>query len=308
MARSNVAPHGTSLSDHGPFHPGEIEAQRLAGGGAAGGGIGDFMTLRHRTFFGSLPFVAVASMDAEGPVATLLAGMPGFVSVPDAHTLRIQADLDGSDPTHRALVATAQVGLLGIELATRRRNRVNGVIRVADQHGFEVAVRQSFGNCRKYIHVRDVQPGMAAHEPAEVIDALDPDAREAIRRADTFFVASAARTDEPRGGVDISHRGGPAGFVRVHQDTLTIPDYSGNRYFNTLGNLVSDARAALLFVDFERGDLLHLQGTTEIVWHGPEVQEWIGAERLWRLHVRRAWRRRQALPLRWTPPAARRAP
>jgi hypothetical protein len=47
---------------------------------------------------------------------------------------------------------------------------------------------------------------------------------------------------------------------------LTIPDFRGNRFFNTLGNLVSDPRAALLFVDFETGDLLHLQGRVEIDW------------------------------------------
>lgn len=72
--------------------------------------------------------------------------------------------------------------------------------------------------------------------------------------------------------MDVSHRGGPPGFVRLEGQTLTIPDYNGNRYFNTLGNLVSNPRAALLFVDFERGDVLHLQGTTEIVWDGPELR------------------------------------
>jgi len=83
---------------------------------------------------------------------------------------------------------------------------------------------------------------------------------------------------------------------------LTIPDYRGNRYFNTLGNLVSDPRAALVVVDFARGDLLQLQGRAEIQWHGPEVSALDGAERLWRVRVERGWRRRAALPLRWTLP------
>ncbi|HEY6179815.1 MAG TPA: pyridoxamine 5'-phosphate oxidase family protein, partial [Kofleriaceae bacterium] len=134
---------------------------------------------------------------------------------------------------------------------------------------------------------------------AEPFDGLDDEAAAAIARADTFFVATAARTGEPTGGVDISHRGGPPGFVRVVGDTLTIPDYPGNRYFNTLGNLVSEPRAALVFVDFARGDLLHVQGPTEIDWHGPDVHTLDGAERLWRVHVERGWRRRSALPLRW---------
>ena len=84
--------------------------------------------------------------------------------------------------------------------------------------------------------------------------------------------ATAARTDEPTGGVDVSHRGGPPGFVRVDGDVLTIPDFSGNRYFNTLGNLLGSPRAAVLFLDFAHGDLLHLQGTTEIRWDGSDVR------------------------------------
>jgi len=80
---------------------------------------------------------------------------------------------------------------------------------------------------------------------------------------------------------------------------LTIPDYRGNRYFNTLGNLVSQPRAALVFVDFARGDLLQLQGTTEILWDGPEVRTLDGAERLWRFRVEQGWRRRGGLALRW---------
>ncbi len=123
---------------------------------------------------------------------------------------------------------------------------------------------------------------------------------QAISRADTFFIASAARTGEPEGGVDISHRGGRPGFIRIEGDTLSIPDFRGNRYFNTLGNLVSNPRAALLFVDFQRGDLLHLRGTTEIVWDGPEVRAFTGAERLWRFHADRGWRKRGALSLRWS--------
>jgi hypothetical protein len=98
----------------------------------------------------------------------------------------------------------------------------------------------------------------------------------------------------------VSHRGGPRGFVRLEGQTLTIPDYRGNRYFNTLGNLVSNPRAALLFVDFEEGDLVPLRGTTEIVRDGPELRSFLAAERLWRFSVDRARRKRVALPLRWT--------
>jgi predicted pyridoxine 5'-phosphate oxidase superfamily flavin-nucleotide-binding protein len=283
-----------------PFHPGELEAQARAGGGAQGGAIRPRMPDQHRAFFEALPFVVVASTRDGWPVATIWSGEPGFISAPDPQTLQISAALDPTDPASAAFTGGASFGLLGIDLATRRRNRANGVIASAGPHSLGVAIGQSFGNCPQYIHPRNVQrvtPGTAATEP---LARLDREAAAMISGADTLFVATSARTGEPTGGVDVSHRGGPPGFVRIDGDVLTIPDFPGNHYFNTLGNLVSEPRAALVFVDFARGDLLHVQGTTEIVWTGPEVRALPGAERLWRVHVAHGWRRRGALALRWT--------
>jgi hypothetical protein len=135
------------------------------------------------------------------------------------------------------------------------------VIATATERALVVAVRESFGNCPQYIHIRDLEVVPATPPPTEVMNGLDQSSREAIEAADTFFVA----TSGGAAGVDISHRGGRPGFVRLSGDTLTIPDFSGNRYFNTLGNMVLDARAALLFADFASGDVLHVQGHTDIV-------------------------------------------
>ncbi len=291
-----------------PWHRGELEAQTRAGGGSAGGAIRDWMPDQHREFFAQLPFVVVATIDRESdtlgagragrPVTTLWTGAPGFVTSPDPQTLALAVTLDPDDPASRAFVPGAPFALLGIELPTRRRNRANGTIRSVAPDGLTVSIHQSFGNCPKYIQPRDLHAAPVSAAATVALDRLDADASQAIRSADTFFVASAARTDEPTGGVDVSHRGGHMGFVRVAGNTLTIPDYRGNRYFNTLGNLVSSPAAALIFVDFARGDLLHLQGTTEIEWDGPAVAALPGAERLWRFHVERAWRRRGALGLR----------
>ena len=79
----------------------------------------------------------------------------------------------------------------------------------------------------------------------------------------------------------MSHRGGKPGFVGVTGDTLAIPDFRGNRFYNTLGNLLGDPRAGLLFIDFASGDILQLQGRVTIDWH-PEGSGPAGAERLWR--------------------------
>ncbi len=279
------------------FHVGERAAQARAGVAPRSAAIRDWMPEQHRSFFAALPFVLAASTDAAGwPVATVLAGPPGFIASPDPRTLRIAAVPDHDDPAAAWFRPGAPIGLLGIDLATRRRNRANGVIAAATESALVVAVKQSFGNCPQYIHIRDLHAAPAGAGSVERLDRLDPAARAAIETTDTLFVATTGGAE----GVDISHRGGRPGFVRVDGDTLTIPDFSGNRYFNTLGNLLLDPRAALLIADFSGGDVLHVQGRTEIVWDVPVEERLAGAERLWRLHVTRAWRRRGALPLHWS--------
>ena len=288
-----------------PFHAGEQEAQVRAGVRLTGAPIRDWMTDQHRLFFAGLPFLLAATAGGEGwPVATVLAGSMGFVSSPDPRTLRIDVRLDVDDPASASFHPGATVGLLGIDLGTRRRNRANGTLLAADESGLTVGVRQSFGNCPQYIQARHVVPAprgaSAARAAAERLGSLDEEARGLVASADTFFVAtsSGGRGGEAD-GMDVSHRGGRPGFVRVDGDVLTIPDFRGNRYFNTLGNLLLDPRAALLFLDFDTGNLLHLQGRAEIVWDGEEVRGFAGAERLWRVRVDAAWRRCGGLPLRW---------
>jgi predicted pyridoxine 5'-phosphate oxidase superfamily flavin-nucleotide-binding protein len=291
--------------DGSPFNPDELTAQALAGGGPGGSGIRDFMPEQHRHFFAQLPYLFVGANDAAGwPLATLLTGHPGFVQSPDPTTLHIAALPDTGDPVSKVLAPDRDIGILGIDFSTRRRNRANGRIQRVGAGGITVAVNQSFGNCPQYIQRRIV--GSSRVEPAEGIsistdsfDHLNEAAQTAIGRADTFFVASRSRVGNGAAyGADISHRGGRPGFVCVDGDVLTIPDFRGNRYFNTLGNLIVEPRASLLFVDFETGDLLQLQGRAEVDWKATAAID--GAERLWRFHVARGWRRKSASPLRWS--------
>jgi predicted pyridoxine 5'-phosphate oxidase superfamily flavin-nucleotide-binding protein len=280
-----------------PFHVGEHAAQARAGVVPRIAAIRECMPEQHRAFFAALPFVLAGTVDADGwPLATILTGPPGFVASPDPQTLRIAAMPDHNDPAGQWFKPGAPIGLLGIDLATRRRNRANGTIAITTNTDLVVAVEQSFGNCPQYIHIRNARAVCANAAPPELMHLLDPAAHAAIADTDTLFVATSGGT----AGVDMSHRGGKPGFVRVNGDTLTIPDFAGNRYFNTLGNMLVDPRAALLIPDFVTGDILHVQGWTEIVWAVPEEEHLAGAERMWRLRVTRAWRRRAALPLRWT--------
>lgn len=292
-----------------PWHAGEQRLQALHGVADHMGQIGrkvvrPFMPDQHREFFAQLPFMIAGAVDAHGaPWATLLEGAPGFVSSPDVTTLDVRALPAAGDPVRDAIAPGEAIGLLGIELHTRRRNRANGRIARHDADGFVVTVEQSFGNCPRYIQTRDWSfAGTPGQGGSAVEDApgLDAAARATIVAADTCFVASYADDGGPSGrAVDVSHRGGRAGFVRVDGDVLTIPDFAGNLFFNTLGNLLVNPRAGLLFVDFERGDLLQLSGRTEIVFDGPELTAFDGAERLWRFTIERAIRRPSALALRW---------
>jgi predicted pyridoxine 5'-phosphate oxidase superfamily flavin-nucleotide-binding protein len=285
-----------------PFHPDELDAQARAGKGSSGAGIRAFMPDQHREFFALLPYLFLATTDTEGwPLATMLTGAPGFVHAPDPVTLRVEALPAAQDPAADRLAAGQEVGILGLDLATRRRNRANGAIAARDAAGGTLAVRQSFGNCAKYIQRRAVAPSPTAPGTVEQLTGLDAAARALIGEADTLFVASRSRPQAgAAGGIDISHRGGRPGFVRLDGDALVVPDFTGNRYFNTLGNLLGEPRAALLLVDFATGDLLQLQGRVTIDWdaHAPELVA--GAERQWRFEVVRGWRRRAAVPLRWS--------
>ncbi|HLI14183.1 MAG TPA: pyridoxamine 5'-phosphate oxidase family protein [Alphaproteobacteria bacterium] len=283
-----------------PFHADELAAQALAGAGASGGGIRSFMPDQHRSFFALLPYLFIGAIDDEGwPIATALTGAPGFVHSPDPVTLRIEALPDRSDPAAAGFTLGREIGVLGIDFGTRRRNRANGRIAALDAAGLTVAVRQSFGNCPQYIQRRDMQPASAMPSDAESFAAFDDETRRLIAKADTLLVASKARPESgAAGGADISHRGGRPGFAHLDGDALVIPDFRGNRYFNTLGNLLGEPRGSLLFIDFARGDLLQLQGTVEIDWSGEAARRIEGAERLWRFRLARGWRRRGAFPLR----------
>lgn len=297
------------------FHPGELGLQARGGSREHLAGIGprvirSFMPDQHRDFFAELPFLLAATLDAQGqPWASVLAGPPGFIRSPDPERLRVGALPIAGDPLG-ALRAGQAIGLLGIQPHTRRRNRMNGRVLAVDPQGFAVQVGQSYGNCPKYIRPREARfaAGREVATAARVTGGLDGGLRARIAAADTFFIASAhpEASDDgapPAFGIDVSHRGGPPGFVRVAGDTLVVPDFVGNAFFNTLGNLQLDPRCGLLFLDFERGDLLHLAARATVEWDGPAVAATEGAQRLLRLEVIEARLRERALPLDWTAPA-----
>lgn len=265
--------------------------------------VRDFMPDQHRDFYAQLPFIVLGSVDQAGDAwATFVEGQPGFMSSPSPVVLDIAAHRDPSDPASEGLAEGLPIGLLGIEMHTRRRNRMNGFVPTIDG-GFRVDVDQSFGNCPRYIQLRDFsferQPGTLFQGAVEQLPALDDQARTIIEEADAFFVASYVDREDRR-QVDVSHRGGNAGFVRIGGDgVLTIPDFDGNLFFATLGNILLNGKAGLLFVDFNTGDMVQMTGTAEVIFDSPEIAAFQGAERFWTFKPTRIVRRRNALALRW---------
>ena len=291
--------------DRSPWHVGEIKLQEHVGVAERMEAFGRRVIRRempdqHRQFYQQLPFMLYGAVDANGdPWASVLEGPPGFAHSPQPGVLHFDSLPGADDPAQVA--QGAALGFLGIELHSRRRNRLNGHVGKLTANGFDVTVDQSFGNCPQYIQLRQFQSvplADPAQRIAEHLDSLDDAARAMIAAADTFFVASYVDIDGER-AVDVSHRGGQAGFVQIQGNRLTIPDFAGNLHFNTLGNLLVNPRAGLLFIDFGSGDLLHLTGRTEIILEGPQVEAFQGAERMWTFEVERVVRRPAALALRW---------
>jgi len=266
-----------------------------------------FMPQQHRDFYETLPMFFVGSEDAAGDMwASVLYGAPGFIQSPTRTTLNIQADFAQADPLSNALTPNKHVALLGIELPTRRRNRANG--RIARNKSGQIAfeLEQSFGNCPKYIQPRFIFDSKAKVDPVEQsFTAFDTQIAEMVQSLDTFFIASrsvgkTATNTEADGGFDISHRGGPAGFVQViNESTLVFPDFAGNNFFNTFGNIALDPQVGLLFVDFANGHHIYLTGTAEVFWRQDGPLSFEGVEREVRFTLKLGKLVKNISPYRW---------
>ncbi|WP_323766748.1 pyridoxamine 5'-phosphate oxidase family protein [Antarctobacter sp.] len=288
-----------------PFHAGERAAQDRAGIGNvaewAGGFIRDHLPEQHRAFHTSLPFMVVSGGDTEGRTwITVVEGPDGYAISPDPRRVQLNTQLGADDPLAAAFNTGTDIGVLGIELATRRRNRFSGHVKAAGA-GYAIDIRQTFGNCPQYIHERawtrvETTPGTAKHS-----DALTEDQVARIGVADTMFIGSGHQGEKgaASNGYDASHRGGAPGFVHVADAThLQIPDYAGNNFFNTIGNLISDPHIGLLFIDFETGGLLHISGRATVDWD-PKGSHDHDAWRMINVEIDAVIDRPAAVSLRW---------
>jgi len=240
---------------------------------------------------------------------SIVTGEPGFLWAADDNTVQIDAIARRGDPLIGLVDEGQHVGFLAIDLATRRRMRVNGRVRWTDDGDFQIAADQVYSNCSKYIQAREwsaaAEAGESTHGRTTV--ALEDDQVSLIGNADTFFIASIHAEQ----GADCSHRGGAPGFVRgINAQTLLFADYAGNNMFNTLGNLIEDPRCGLLFIDFDTGRTLQLTGRAFVKQAEESARTASGSEtrsdsepgegRTVEFRIDRVIQLPEPIPLRWT--------
>lgn len=203
---------------------------------------------------------------------------------------------------------------LSIDLATRDRVKLMGrlaagVIDPVPELGEGVGgvrllmeVQESLGNCPKYLNKKAIRP----HVPSPSIRAedatlpLSPAALDLLGRADLFFLSSFDGRS-----MDTNHRGGPPGFVRVVSNnddddgvSIVYPEYSGNRLYNTLGNVHERPLVGLCVPDFATGDVLHLTGSARILVGADAARLLPRTKLAVRIRVAAARLVRDALPFR----------
>jgi predicted pyridoxine 5'-phosphate oxidase superfamily flavin-nucleotide-binding protein len=257
--------------------------------------IADAVVAGARLFLHAQRMLVVASRDARGSLwASILFGRGGFAAADDGgQSVTIDRTMlfeDETDVLRPNLNVKEPLGLLAIDLATRRRLRINGRVVSLTHEQIVVRVEESYPNCPKYIQRRRLR-SMTRRDKATIPplrEGQSPDAAflAAVKKADTLFVASG----HPSRGLDASHRGGLPGFIRILAPGLfRIPDYAGNSIFNTLGNLSVDRRCGLTFPDFEAGRIFQSTGEAALHLNAPRNDDSADTGRYWDFQVQH-WR------------------
>jgi len=232
-------------------------------------------------FIEKQPMVIVSSRSACGEVwVSVLFGQPGFARIiqPGTMVIDLEAILStNKDVFYENILEDPELGSLFIDLSSKKRFRVNGQ---ASQVGrsLQIDIREAYPNCPKYIQQRVITALPFANSIADIArgSTLTNVEKNWIVNADTFFVGSSSST----GRLDASHRGGNPGFIEIlNDDTLKIPDYKGNSFYNTLGNIYDNPNTGLLLIDFEGGQTLQLNGEARVMFD--QQKYWIFKTKQW---------------------------
>ncbi|WP_341527610.1 pyridoxamine 5'-phosphate oxidase family protein [Nostoc sp. UHCC 0302] len=286
------------------FHTGEIAVQTQVGvkeeAQSLSSVISNIIKPSAEEFLSNQQFAIASTIDANGNIwASLLTGHRGFIRVLNEQSVQIETTLIATDPLNQNLQHHDYIGLLIIDLAQRKRLRLNGRALNKPPEKIKIQIQQTFFNCPKYIQVRHLET-VTSEFPRQVqiqtTNALNLTQQYWIAQSDTFFIASS----HPERGADASHRGGFPGFVQIlDSQKLVFPDYAGNNMFQTLGNLVVNPNAGLLFIDFAAGHTLQITGKAKVIWETKRLAAFPGAQRLVEFDISQVWETRNASSLRW---------
>lgn len=277
------------------FHQGELEVQKLAGEQDTAIKVSriiqESIPLNSFDFIRKQFAVWIGIADENNyPAAFPLFGSPGFINPITGNIVELNMERTFSIPKEwrDSLKAGKPVGCLLIDLSTRGRLRINGIIRKASKNKLQIEVEQAYPNCQKYIRKR-VMLGESHSSSFQFItagNALNDQIVSIIYKSDTAFVASTGPN-----GADISHRGGGTGFIEcTSPDMIVIPDYKGNSLFNTLGNFKINPRGCIIIIDFAGGNFIQVSGLINIVFdHSRAIINAGETNRFWEMKIHK-WR------------------
>jgi hypothetical protein len=154
-------------------------------------------------------------------------------------------------------------GGLALNLAMARRARINGRL-TREDGALRLEAAEAFTNCRKYI-APSVPLETARHfGPVSWtrVDVSDAGLGRVVAQAETSFLASVS----PDGTIDVSHRGGPPGFLRLdaRASALEWDEFVGDGMLKSAGNVRATGRFSLLVPDLTSGDAFELSGSASI--------------------------------------------
>lgn len=253
-------------------------------------------------------FCFITSMDQDGGVWTsMLAGKQiGFAQFNTSNQLFFSRDnfhFFSDDILYENIVSNQSVGMLFIDLATRRRQRINGKL-YNDKDGLRLEIEQSFVNCPKYIQLRTLDRSSTEFKTLTKTekgsgDSIPSHIKSIIEKADTLYLGTAGKNKD----LDTSHRGGNAGFVKFTNDNvLKIPDYFGNNMFISLGNIHEYSKTGILLIDDASMSILQLQGEAELIFDefGNEDKHPTGGTgRYWYFRIHQYHLSKNILPYTW---------
>ncbi|KZM24171.1 FMN binding [Ascochyta rabiei] len=278
---------------------GELKMQKLLNVPDIDNPTSSMLTPQASSMLQRAPLLAIGTLDGQGrPWTALWGGTPGFSEPIGGNFVGTRTLVDSKhDPVVHALLGSSPKNMtmqpkdggkmlsgLAIDLVTRKRMKLGGKMIAATVREVDIEseadaelpadapktqnqvqlvtkIEESLGNCPKYLNQYEFRPAMATPSLVSEGPSLGSEGRALIDKADMFFLSSATASD-----MDTNHRGGPPGFVRIISPTCIIyPEYSGNRFYQSLGNLYHNPLIGMTFPDYETGDVLYTTGTAEIL-------------------------------------------